>query len=313
MADVEDELLAGTGRMARAMSSATIQLMQAMERRKEAQARREASGYRAAADALAQVDMGHRQMMRAVVAPALDPKWRGTASDRELATAFVYAEAYSRHDEMAHTVHAQLRDHIRERHGDVTGFIDAHVTSEQIERVPVPANADLTPSQARVVAAREETAERWANVLQAAGERAASTWLVENLDEREKARLRAADLEDDAAVERDDAADARGRGNDPSVSDEQREAEERSADEHDESAVSKDEEADIERAGHGVHKHDPAIVVDPEALDAARIAHGGREQDVREQLAAHRNRRTKARHKARGTGQERERGRGLSR
>ncbi|MDN6301538.1 MAG: hypothetical protein L0J57_00605 [Brachybacterium sp.] len=215
--DVEDELFGDSARVARSMSTVVMRAVEQMQRRREERARREGEGYRESAQALAERETAQKEAMRALIAPARDPQWIERASDRDVAIAYVYAEAYAGQDEHARHTRDSLGRHLESRHGDVAAFVDSHVTAEEIEQVPVPRDADLSPSQARLVAARDETAEKWANVFEVSGEERASQWLESNLDQSEKARLETHHLQRRAALERSEADAERGRASEPAV------------------------------------------------------------------------------------------------
>lgn len=300
--EVEDELFGDSARVARATSTVVMRALEQMHRRQEERSRREAEGFREGAQALAEREKAQHEAMRALIAPARDPQWVERASDRDVAIAYVYAEAYAEQDEHARLTRDSLGRQLEARHGDVAAFVDSHVSPEEIERTPVPQGAELSPAQARLVAAREETAERWANIFQVSGEDRASQWLAANLDEAEKARLAAYRHEDHADVERGNADADRDRAG--TTDGPEREELEAQAEEHEDAAAAAETDRDVVLSGRGEHPHDPALaekgrVTDAErreAAEAARIAEGGRNEPLREQLAVHRAGRKPGKH-----------------
>lgn len=300
--DVEDELFGDSARVVRATSTVVMRALEQIQRRKEERSRREAAGYQESAQALAEREKAQHESMRAIIAPARDPEWVEKASDRDVAIAYVYAEAYSEQDDLARTTRDSLGKQLEARHGDVARFVDSQVSSEDVEKVPVPRDAGLSPTQARLVAARDETAEKWANIFEVSGEDRANTWLSANLDEAEKARLASYRHEDRADRERGDADTDRARAG--AAEGEEREELEVDAAEHEDAAADAETDRDVVLSGRGEHPHDPASAEkarssDPEkreAAEAAKVAAGGRQEPLREQLAARRNGRQVGRH-----------------
>lgn len=300
--DVEDELFGDSARVVRATSTVVMRALEQMHRRQEERSRRAAEGYREGAQALADRESAQREAMRALIAPARDPQWVEKASDRDVAIAYVYAEAYAGQDEHARHTRDSLGRQLEARHGDVSAFVDAHVSPDEIERTPVPQGAELSPSQARLVAARDETAQKWANIFQVSGEDRASQWLEANLDDAEKARLAAYRHEGRADRERGDAdADRARAGTTDGQEHEQLQAE---ANEHEDVAADAENDRDVTLSGRGEHPHDPDLaegrkVTDAEqseAAEAAKVAQGGRNEPIHEQLATQRNGRRSGRH-----------------
>ncbi|WP_422117820.1 hypothetical protein [Brachybacterium sp. UNK5269] len=300
--DVEDELFGDSARVVRATSTVVMRALEQMHRRQEERSRRAAEGYREGAQALADRESAQREAMRALIAPARDPQWVEKASDRDVAIAYVYAEAYAEQDEHARHTRDSLGRQLEARHGDVAAFVDAHVSADEIELTPVPQGADLSPSQARLVAARDETAQKWANILQVSGEDRASQWLEANLDEAEKARLAAYRHEDRADRERGEADTDRARAG--AADGHEQERLHTDADEHEDAAAAAEADRESALFGRGEHPHDPDLaetrrVVDAEqreATEAATVAQGGRNEPLREQLANQRNRQRSGRH-----------------
>lgn len=300
--EVEDELFGDSARVARATSTVVMRALEQMQRRKEERSRREAAGYQESAQALAEREKAQHEAMRAIIAPARDPQWVENASDRDVAIAYVYAEAYAERDDLARTTRDSLAKQLEARHGDVASFVDAQVSPEDIEKVPVPRDADLSPTQARLVAARDETAEKWANIFEVSGEDRANKWLTANLDEAEKARLASYRHEDRADRERGAADTDRARAG--TAEGQEREELEAEAEEHEDAAAAAEWDRDVVLSGRGEHPHDPALaeqakVTDAEqreAAEAAKVAQGGRNEPVREQLATQRNGRRAGRH-----------------
>lgn len=313
--DVEDELFGDSARVARSVSSVVMRAMEQGSRRREEQARREQDGFQQAAAALREREKAQQEAMRAIIAPARDPQWVERATDRDVAIAYVYAEAYAGQDEHARLTRDSLAQQLDQRHGDAARFVDSTLTPEDLEKVPVPADANLSPTQARLVAARDETAEKWANILEVRGEDRASTWLEANLDDAERARLESARLEDRAGVERTEADQDREAAQDVDSSSVEREDRAEDAEYHEDAAAATEDAAQREREGRGEFEHDPALAergkVDDaerqEAAEAARAAAGGREEPVREQLASWREGKAQGRHrKPARRGQDRE-------
>lgn len=300
--DVEDELFGDSARVVRTTSTVVMRALEQMHHRQEERSRRAADGFREGAQALADREKAQHEAMRALIAPARDPQWVEKASDRDVAIAYVYAEAYADQDEHARHTRDSLGRQLEARHGDVAAFVDAHVSPDEIERTPVPESADLSPSQARLVAARDETAQKWANIFQVSGEGRASQWLEFNLDEAEKARLAAYRHEDRADRERGDADADRARAG--ATSDQEHEQLQTEANEHEDAAATAETDRDVALFGRGEHPHDADLaekrnVTDAEqreAAEAATIAEGGRNQPLREQLATQRNSRQSGRH-----------------
>ena len=307
--DTEDELTGDSARVVRATSTAVMRALEQMHRRQEERSRRAAEGYREGAQALADRESAQREAMRALIAPARDPQWVEKASDRDGAIAYVYAEAYADQDDHARQTRDSLGRQLEARHGDVAAFVDAHVSPDEIERTPIPQGAELSPSQARLVAARDETAQKWANILQVSGEDRASQWLQANLDDAEKARLAAYRHEDHADTERGDADAERARAGavGGATASQEREQLQAEADAHEDGAATAETDRDVVLSGRGDHPHDPSVAEKrnvaateqreaAEAAEAAKVAEGGRDQSLREQLATQRIGRRDGRH-----------------
>lgn len=314
--EVEDELFGDSARVGRAMGSVVMRAMEQVQRRREQAARREQEGYQQAAEALRQREVAQHEAMRAIISPARDAQWVERASDRDVAIAYVYAEAYAGKDDLARMTRDSLHASLEGRHGDVGAFVDSTLTPSDVEKVPVPADAGLSATQARLVAARDETAEKWANIFQVRGEDRASTWLEANLDDAEKARLESFRQEDRADQERGNADADRDAAQDPERTESERDERVEDAERHEDAAAEADDAAQLEREGRGEVPHDPARAkqrtVDDaeraEAAEAARAAAGGREQPLKEQLSTWRSSKSQGRHRkaASKRGQERE-------
>lgn len=134
------------------------------------------------------------------------------------------------------------------------------------------------------------------------GEERASQWLEANLDQAEKARLAAYRHEDRANRERGDAdTDLARAGAADGQEQEQLQAE---ASEHEDAAATAETDRDVALSGRGEHPHDPDLAEkrnvtgaeQGEAAEAAKVAQGGRNEPIREQLANQRNGRRSGRH-----------------
>lgn len=160
MTEIEDQLVDSHSRVLRGMSATAMRVLEVMQRRKEEVARREADGQREAAQALRDREAAQRDAARTIAAQGLDPRWREAASDRELATAFVFAEAYRETDPLARVAHEQMSQHIASRHGEVAAFVDAQVSAADLDHVPAPEGTPSPTQQRWMDAARAgETVE----------------------------------------------------------------------------------------------------------------------------------------------------------
>jgi len=161
MTDAEDQIASDHSRALRGMSTSAMRLIEIVQRRQEDARRREAEGQREAAQALRDRQEAQRTAARTIAAQGLDPHWREAAGDREIATAFVYAEAYAETDPLARVAHEQLSQMLEERHEDVAAFIDSNMTQQDLDRVPAP-EGEPSPTQQRWIdAARaHDAAER---------------------------------------------------------------------------------------------------------------------------------------------------------
>lgn len=148
MTDAEDQIASDHSRALRGMSTSAMRLIEIVQRRQEDARRREADGQREAAQALRDRQEAQRTAARTLAAQGLDPHWREAAGDREIATAFVYAEAYAETDPLARVAHEQLSQMLAERHDDVAAFIDDNVTQQDLDRVPAP-EGEPSPTQQR--------------------------------------------------------------------------------------------------------------------------------------------------------------------
>lgn len=160
MTEIEDQVVDSHSRVLRGMSATAMRVLEVMQRRREETARREADGQREAAQALRDREAVQREAARTIAAQGLDPRWRDAASDRELATAFVFAEAYRETDPLARVAHEQMSQHIAARHGEVAEFVDSQVSADDLDYVPAPEGAPSPTQQRWMDAARaEETVE----------------------------------------------------------------------------------------------------------------------------------------------------------
>lgn len=160
MTEIEDQVVDSHTRVLRGMSATAMRVLEVMQRRREEVARREADGQREAAQALRDREAAQREAARTIAAQGLDPRWRDAASDRELATAFVFAEAYRDTDPLARVAHEQMSQHIASRHGEVAEFVDSQVSADDLDHVPAPDGAPSPTQQRWMDAARaEETVE----------------------------------------------------------------------------------------------------------------------------------------------------------
>lgn len=148
MTEIEDQVVDSHSRVLRGMSATAMRMLEVMQRRREEAARREADGQREAAQALRDREAAQREAARTIAAQGLDPRWRDAASDRELATAFVFAEAYRETDSLARVAHEQMSQHIVSRHGEVAEFIDSQVSVDDLDHVPAPEGVP-SPTQQR--------------------------------------------------------------------------------------------------------------------------------------------------------------------
>lgn len=156
MTEAEDDIVGDHSRAMRGMSATGMRLMEIIQRRREEQRRREADGQREAAEALRDRQQAQRDAARTIAAQGLDPQWRERASDSEIATAYVYAEAYAQTDPLAKVAHDQLSDHLTARHENVAEFVDSNLSQGDLDRVPAP---EGTPSP---------TQQRWIDAARAA-------------------------------------------------------------------------------------------------------------------------------------------------
>lgn len=167
--EIEDQVVESHTRIARGLSMTGMRMLEMMQRRREEAARREADGQREAAQALRDRETARRDAARTIAAQGLDPRWREAASDREIATAFVYAEAYREIDPLARVAHEQMSEHITARHGEIAAFIDGQVTATDLDHVPAPEGAPTPTQQRWIDAARAaETVEAHGEVASAA-------------------------------------------------------------------------------------------------------------------------------------------------
>lgn len=161
MSEAEDQIAGDHSRVLRGLSTTGMRLMELIQRRQEESRRRAAEGQREAAQALRDRQEAQRSASLQVAAQGLDPRWREAASDREIATAFVHAEAYAGTDPLAKIAHDQIATHLAERHEDVARFVDQNVDREDLERVPAPEGTPSATQQRWTDAARAaEAAER---------------------------------------------------------------------------------------------------------------------------------------------------------
>lgn len=154
MSETEDQIVSDHSRALRGLSATTMRLLEIIQRRREESRRREAEGQREAAQALRDREVAQRDAARTLAAQGLDPRWREAASDREIATAFVYAEAYAETDPLARVAHEQMQQHLAERHESVAEFIDANISGADLERVPAPEGTPTVTQQRWMDAAR---------------------------------------------------------------------------------------------------------------------------------------------------------------
>lgn len=166
MTEAEDDIVGDHSRVMRGLSATGMRLMEIIQRRREEQRRREADGQREAAEALRDRQQAQRDAARTIAAQGLDPQWRDRASDSELATAYVYAEAYAQTDPLARVAHDQLSDHLTARHENVASFVDANVSQDSLDRVPAPEGTPSPTQQRWIDAARAaDAAERHREIL----------------------------------------------------------------------------------------------------------------------------------------------------
>lgn len=167
MSEAEDQIASDHSRVLRGMSATGMRLMELIQRRQEEARRREADGQREAAQALRDRQEAQRNAARTIAAQGLDPRWRDAASDREIATAFVYAEAYADTEPLARVAHEQLAQHVTERHESLAEFVDANVRQEDLDRVPAPEGTPSATQQRWMDAARaNDAAERHSDHLE---------------------------------------------------------------------------------------------------------------------------------------------------
>jgi len=167
MSETEDQIASDHSRVLRGMSATAMRLIELIQRRQEEARRREAEGQREAAQALRDRQEAQRTAGRTIAAQGLDPQWRDAASDREIATAFVYAEAYADSEPLAKVAHDQLSDYLAERHESVAEFVDANVSQEDLDRVPAPEGTPSATQQRWMDAARAaDAAERHSEHLE---------------------------------------------------------------------------------------------------------------------------------------------------
>lgn len=348
MNQAEEDVAGDVTRIVRATTSMGMRLMDIIARRREEQSRRQAEGQREAAAALAERQRMQREAMQALVTPALDAQWRENASDRDVARAFVYAEAYAKDSDVARLAHAELEGLIEKRHGDVASFVSEHVSDSDLERVPAPsgepsasqqrllhdrqmedAAADANRLADAALAAQTEDkrelllaavaddtlAEKWANMAEVKGREFADTWLDKNADAATMSTMRAWELWAEREVERGEAdvdrAEAAG-----AESDVERSASEDKAAARDDRAEDTEEQADMERAGLGQFSHSARDIdnvgsKDREAADALMHSRPGRMESALDQVQSG----TEGTHhkKARGFGRNSEREQSLGR
>lgn len=158
MSETEDQIVSDHSRALRGLSATSMRLLEIIQRRKEESRRREADGQREAAQALRDREVAQRDAARTLAAQGLDPRWREAASDREIATAFVYAEAYAETDPLARVAHDQMEQHLAERHESVAQFVDANISGADLERVPAPEGTPTATQQRWIDAARASDA-----------------------------------------------------------------------------------------------------------------------------------------------------------
>lgn len=320
MTEAEDAVLGDTGRVTRTMGMMGMKMMDILLRRREREERRLAEGQREAAAALADRRQAQREGAHELMKPALSQNWRDNAGDRDLALAFVYAEAYADQSPLAQVVHDQLSTHLQDRHGNVNDFVDQHVSDTDLERVPAPSGY-LSPSQQRNLDAREQAAleaaertgqqqerilsvagediaETWAHQVDIVGRDRADQWLAENLDPDALAELTKWERWDEAERERDAADQEREAAGEAETEEEEAEHSEQAA-EHEANAESLEEQGDMEHARVGQFRNQPDSKAlqeqDPEAAEAVRTARPGRTQPAAQQVAE--NRKNPAQHR----------------
>lgn len=184
MTEAEDDIVGDHSRVMRGMSATGMRLMEIIQRRKEEQRRREADGQREAAEALRDRQQAQRDAARTIAAQGLDPQWREHASDSEIATAYVYAEAYAQTDPLARVAHDQLSDHLTARHENVVEFVDANVSQDALDRVPAP---EGTPSP---------TQQRWIDAARAGDAAERSRETLNNPEAKDAPNVRVLDAEE---------------------------------------------------------------------------------------------------------------------
>ncbi|MEE1652161.1 hypothetical protein V1260_15370 [Brachybacterium sp. J144] len=167
MTEAEDDIVGDHSRVMRGMSATGMRLMEIIQRRREEQRRREADGQREAAEALRDRQQAQRDAARTIAAQGLDPQWRERASDSEIATAYVYAEAYAQTDPLAKVAHDQLSDHLTARHENVAEFVDSNLSQGDLDRVPAPEGTPSPTQQRWMDAARAaDAADRYGEQLE---------------------------------------------------------------------------------------------------------------------------------------------------
>lgn len=308
MNDFEDDIVGEYVRVFRGVSATGMRMLEQMQRRREEARRREAEGQREAAQALRDRQGAQRDAAREYARLGLDSRWRDAASERDLATAFVHAEAYAESDEVCRVAYDAMLGDIAQRHGDVAAFVDEHVDDSVISRVPAPegqpsasqqrameraaAEPDLTERRRQlvVVSIDDDKANEWARRAQEQGRLAADSWLNQNLSPEEAANVerwerweQAAREQADAERLREEASVERGAGTEASNS--HAEALEARADRHEQEADADREVANTDWSLEGLHTAKQLEELeqrDPEAARALRTVQAGRTRPAAE-------------------------------
>lgn len=190
MTETEDDIVGDHSRAMRGLSATGMRLMEIIQRRRQDQRRREADGQREAAEALRDRQQAQRDAARTIAAQGLDPQWRERASDSEIATAYVYAEAYAEADPLARVAHDQLSDHLTARHENVAEFVDANVSQGDLDRVSAPEGSPSPTQQRWIDAARAADAvERSREMVNAPEVQDAPNVRVMDAEELERSSL----------------------------------------------------------------------------------------------------------------------------
>lgn len=157
--DVEDELVNDGMRVVRTMTTMGMRMYELVNRHASEVARRQADAHREAARVLEQQQRAQQHAMEMLVRPALSEQWCQRAGDRDLATAFVYAEAWKDRDPVAEVAYGNLAEEIGKRGVELEEFANGNVPEHALEEMPEPSFDVTDEEQAQVAEKMSEIRE----------------------------------------------------------------------------------------------------------------------------------------------------------